>query len=426
MRETATYGDLSTIATKPVLMLLVNHPDLIREVLVANHQKIGRGNQVFSVMEYLMGDGVALTDGSFHTRQRRLMQPQFHHRRIEDYAKVMIEHSILFRDGWKDETKVEMESEMTNLTLPIIAQVLFNVNFPDLVARIGQSFKATNDYLYLRMAQPSGFRRALHKLPLPTSRRFKRELKFLDDTVYGLIKEYRNSRDGSSDMMSLLLQATDEEAHGSDGNGGIMSDKQVRDEIITLFFAGHETTAGTLTWAWHLLSKHPEVQDRFHDELDRVLGARTVALEDLPNLAFTEQILTETLRLYPPLWTLGRMVFEPVELGGYHIPAGVTLMVSPLTTQRDPRWFAEPEAFKPERWTPEFRQDLHRFAYFPFSAGPNLCIGEGVAWMEMKIILATLGQHWRVHPDPNHQVKLEPHLTLRSKEGLPLNVERRK
>lgn len=425
MRESATYGDVSKIASRPLLLYLVNHPDLIREVLVTHHQKIGRGSRVFGVLEYLMGGGLAVSDGPYHLQQRRLMQPQFHHRRVAGYSDIATGHTARFVDKWEDGSRVEMNSEMVNITLPIITHTLFNLELPHLAQRIGHAFHVSNAYLYRRLSQPPRLRSLLHKLPMPDSRRFKKELQFLDDTVYGLIAERRRSREGGDDILQLLLDVRDDESDDLAGTGATMTDQQVRDEVVTLFFAGHDSTAGTLAWAWHLLAAHPEIQDRFHQELDQVLAGRTITVDDFDNLPFTDQILTETLRLYPPLWSLGRMVFEPVEVDGYHIPAGVTLMVSPLITQRDPRWFADPEVFNPERWTPEFRQELHRFAYFPFSAGPNLCIGEGVAWLEMKIILATLGQYWRMHPDPQHQVQLEPHITLRCKGGLPLYVHRR-
>ena len=220
----------------------------------------------------------------------------------------------------------------------------------------------------------------------------------------------------------MLLQVRYEDAEGEEESG--MSDELVRDEAVSLYIAGHDTTATTLAYAFHLLSRNPEVEKRFHAELDDVLGDRDATLDDLPNLPILDQIVTETLRLYPPFWALGRMAFEPVELGGYHIPPGVAVMVAPLITHRDPRWYDDPLEFRPERWTDEFRSELPRFAYFPFGGGPHQCIGEGFAWMEAKIALATLCRRWRA--DARGKAEIVPRITIKVKGGMPMTLERRR
>ena len=220
----------------------------------------------------------------------------------------------------------------------------------------------------------------------------------------------------------MLLQARYEDAEGEEDGG--MSDELVRDEAVSLYIAGHDTTATTLAYAFHLLSRNPDVEERFHAELDGVLGDREVTLDDLPQLPLTDQIITETLRLYPPFWALGRMVYEPIDVGGYHVPAGVTVIAAPFITQRDPRWFEDPLEFRPGRWTDEFRSELPRFAYFPFGGGPHQCIGEGFAWMEAKIALASLCRRWRA--DATGKAEVVPRMSLKVKGGMPMRLERRR
>lgn len=423
LREAAGYGDLATISTKPILLLLVNHPDLIRDLYVTNNRSVGRGF-LTGAYRYLMGDGLVTADGPLHLRQRRLMQPQFHHSRIAGYAEVMTNFARRHERGWQDGGKVDIAQEMSDLTLHIVVKTLFGLELTDAVRRIGEAFEVSNDYITVRGNQPVRFRNMLHRLPMPLTRRFKRGLGYLDETVYGLIEQRRQSGLGGDDLLSLLLNVRDEEADNPDD--AVMTDLQVRDETITLFAAGHETTAVALTWTWYLLATHPEIQSRFQAELDGVLGGRTPTPDDLPNLPFTERVLTESMRLYPPIWSTGRMTFEPITLGGWEIPAGAGLVAPQLIVQRDPRWFDDPLEFRPDRWTPDFKESLPRFAYYPFGGGPRLCIGEGFAWMEAMLILATLGQRWTMRHDPQHRVDLMPLVSLRPKGGMPLFLERRK
>ena len=419
LREAATYGDVSTVSAKPILIYLVNHPDLNREILVTQHQHTGRSATAFETVRWMMGDGLVASTGAFHLQQRRLIQPRFHHRFIEKYAAAMTEISSRKARQWRDGARVDMEQEMRELTLQIVAKALFDIETADVVRRVGESFAVSDSYMYLRLTQPVFLRRLLHRLPLPSTRRFTAARAYLDDLIYGLIRERRESGAEGDDLLCMLLQARYEDAEDEG-----MSDELVRDEAVSLYIAGHDTTATTLAYSFYLLSLNPNVERQFHAELDDVLGDRDATLDDLPNLPLTDQIVTETLRLYPPFWALGRMVFEPIELGGYRIPAGVAVMVAPLITQRDPRWFDDPLAFRPERWTDEFRSELPRFAYFPFGGGPHQCIGEGFAWMEAKIALATLGRRWRA--TARGKADVVPRITLKVKGGMPMTLERRR
>ena len=422
LQEAATHGDVSTVSVNPILICLVNHPDINRELLVVNHRKTGRGSTAFESIRWMMGDGLTASTGAFHRKQRRLIQPRFHRRRIELYAQAMTEISSRKSQQWQDGARVDMEQEMRELTLQIVAKALFDIETHDVVRRVGESFAETDRYMYLRLTQPVFLRRFLHGLPVPSSRRFKAARAYLNELIYGLIGERRQSGAEGDDLLCMLLQARYEDAESEEDSR--MSDELVRDEAVSLYIAGHDTTATTLAYAFHLLSRYPEAEKRFHAELNNVLGGRDPTLDDLPNLPLLDQIVRETLRLYPPFWALGRMVFEPIELGGYRIPPGVSVMVSPLITHRDPRWYEDPLEFRPERWTPEFRRELSRFAYFPFGAGEHMCVGEGFAWMEAKIALATLCSRWRATAES--RAEIVPRITLKVKDGMPMTLERRR
>ncbi|MDE0082485.1 MAG: cytochrome P450 [Gammaproteobacteria bacterium] len=422
LQEAATYGDVSTVSVNPILIYLVNHPDLNRQILVTDHSKTGRGATAFETVRWMMGDGLVASTGAFHLKQRRLMQPRFHRRYIEHYAAAMTEISSRKSRQWQDGARVDMEQEMRELTLQIVAKALFDLETHDVVRRVGESFAETDKYMYLRLTQPPFLRRFLHSLPIPSTQRFKAARAYLDELIYGLIRERRQSGAEGDDLLCMLLQVRYEDAESEEDGG--MSDELVRDEAVSLYVAEHDTTATTLAYAFYLLCRSPEVEKRFHAELDDVLGDRDATLDDLPNLPLTNQIVTETLRLYPPFWALGRMVYEPIELGGYDVPPGVAVMIAPLITHRDPRWFDDPLEFRPERWTDEFRSELPPFAYFPFGGGPHRCIGEGFAWMEATIALATLCRRWRAAA--RGKAEIVPRITIKVKGGMPMTLERRR
>ena len=422
MQDAASYGDLTTMSTKPWLVYLVNHPDLVRDVLVSNHQNVGRWRDP-EAFKYLMGEGLVTSDGQLHLRQRRLMQPRFHRRMIEDYSSTMTQSATKHSKAWSDGSRVDMIQEMRDLTLSIATKTIFSIDLPEEVQRIGAAFEASNRYISARYNQYGRVRALLHSLPFRSTMRFKRQLAYLNRVVYGLIEQRQRTGDHKGDLLSLMIEAKNDGQAAPDG--GHMTDRQIRDEIVTMLAVGHETVATALTWTWYLLSIHPELQTRFHAELDEVLQGRLPLVSDLPDLTFTEQIVAESMRLYPPIWRIGRVAHRPFELAGYTIPKGGVLCISQVVSHRDPRWFDDPMEFQPDRWTPEFRAKLPQFAYYPFGGGPHVCIGEGFAWMEAKLILALLGQRWRVHPDQAHKVALKPLISLRPKDGMPLFVELR-
>ena len=423
MQEAAAYGDLTTMSTRPALVYLVTHPDLIRELFVTNHLKVGRGRNT-ETLQYLMGQGLVTSDGALHLRQRRLMQPQFHQRRVAGYARIMADYAHRHQQRWPHHGRIDLAAEMGDLTLQIAVKTLFDLELPDDIRRIGNAFSLSNDYVAARGNQPGRLRQLLHRLPFPFTRRFQRALAYLDRTVYGLIEQRRQSGAYGDDLLSMLLQARDEDA--ASPADAVMTDAQLRDEVITLFVAGYETTATALTWTGYLLGAHPEIQARLHQELDDTLAGRPANLDDLPNLPYTDRVVTEAMRLYPPIWTTGRMAFQDFDLGGWRIPAGAILTAPQLIVHRDPRWYDEPEQFRPDRWTPAFRESLPRFAYFPFGGGPRVCIGEGFAAMEARLLLTTIAQSWQLTHDPQHQIRLLPRISLRSQGGMPMHLQRRR
>ena len=424
MQEASKYGDLVTLSTKPALVYLVNHPDLIRDLVVTNHQKVDRGPNT-EVMKLLTGNGLITATGADHLRQRRLIQPSLRRDRIERYAETMQSYAMEHQNDWADGQTVDLGRELSQLTLRIVVKTLFGTDLADEVRRIGAAFALSNNYITTRANQPPRMRKLFHRLPLPYSVRFKRARADLDRIIYGLIAERRAALERGDDLLSLLIEARLEDDAGAESATATLTDEQVRDETVTMFAAGHETTAVTLIWTWYLLATHPELQARFQNELDEVIGDRPATLDDLPNLTFMDLTLEEALRLYPPIWFWGRMAFQPFDLGGYHIPAGAFLLAPQLIAQRDPRFFDAPLEFRPDRWTPEFRANLPQFAYYPFGGGPRRCIGEGFAMMEAKLILATIGRRWTMRHDPSHKADVLPLISLRPKGGMPMFLERR-
>jgi cytochrome P450 len=306
---------------------------------------------------------------------------------------------------------------MSRLTLAIASKTLFDADVEEDARDIGAAL-STIIQLFPRFMLP--FSNLLGKLPLPSNRQAAQARKLLDTVIYRIIQERRVSGVDKGDLLSMLLTARDE-----DGDGSGMSDQQLRDEAMTIFLAGHETTAMLLTWTWYVLSQHSAVEARLHAELDTVLTGRLPTVEDIPRLPYTRMVLAETMRLYPPAWIIGRRAIASYEVGGYVIPAKSIVVLSPYITQHDARFFSAPEVFDPQRWTPEAEAARPKFAYFPFGGGARQCIGEGFAWMEGSVALATLAQQWRMRLVPGHSVALKPLLTLRPKYGMRMRLERR-
>jgi cytochrome P450 len=412
------YGDLARIDVVRTSLFLATHPDLVKDVLVTNNRLFGRGRGHLR-MKLLLGDGLLTTDGDAHKRQRRLVQPAFHRQRVESYGDTMAQRAEELADRWRDGSTVDVLGEMMGLTLVIVANTLFGATVDDEVEEIGSALTAVFEMFGFALMP---FSELFDRVPIPTTIRLRRARARLDATIYRIIADRRRSGRDHGDLLSMLLLAQDT---GDEGDGGSMTDVQLRDEATTLFVAGHETTSNALTWTWYSLSQNPDAEARMHAELDRVLGGRRPGAADLPSLPYTRAVLAESMRLYPPVWGMGRRALTAHTLGGYDIPRGSLVVVSPFITQRDARFFPEPERFRPERWLDEHAAERPRFSYFPFGGGARQCIGEQFAWMEGVLLLATLGQRWRLRLVPGHRVKLNPLITLRPKHGMRMTLHSR-
>jgi cytochrome P450 len=411
------HGDVAHFRLGTERMYLLSHPEAIRDVLVTNQKNFKKG-RALERAKILLGEGLLTSEGEFHLRQRRLMQPAFHRQRIAAYGETMASYASRRARRWQDGQSLNIHEEMMALTLAIVGKTLFDADVEgearDIGNALSDTFSAFNAGLFMPWAG------LLEKLPLPATRRFKRGRARLEQTIYRIIAERRQSGVDAGDLLSTLLQARDDE-----GDGTGMSDTQIRDEALTLFIAGHETTAVALSWTWYLLAQHPQVEDAFHDELDALRGAPLNA-ESLARLPYTRQILTESMRLYPPAWIVGRRALGDFEVGGYRIPERSIILLSQWVTHRDRRWFRDPERFDPDRWLPQRSGDRQKFAYFPFGGGSRLCIGEHFAWMEGVLLLAEIGRRWRFRLLSTTPVEPRAIITLRPKGGIRMRAEVRR
>ncbi|HXM36088.1 MAG TPA: cytochrome P450 [Pyrinomonadaceae bacterium] len=410
------YGDISYFKLGPQEAFFLNHPDLIKDVLVTNSQNFMKG-LALQRAKRLLGAGLLTSEGEFHRRQRRLAQPAFHKSRVASYAAVMTDYAAQMRERWRDGQTMDFAEEMMSLTLGIVGKTLFDADVVSDSKDVGAAMNVAMD-LFNTITVP--FFNLLQKLPLPQVRRFDNAKAKLDAIIYRLIEERRVSGRDRGDLLSMLLLAQDLE-----GDGGGMTDEQLRDEAMTIFLAGHETTANALTWTWYLLSQNPEAETALHNELDAVLGSRLPEFADVARLRYTEMVLAESMRLYPPAWAIGRMSLADCEIGGYFVPKGSLVLMSQYVMHRDQRYFPDPLRFDPERWTEERRGSRPQFSYFPFGGGPRRCIGESFAWMEGVLLLATLAQQWQMRLAPNQVVALRPVITLRPKHGMRMSLTKR-
>jgi cytochrome P450 len=416
-RSSDEFGDSVHYRVSPRShVFFFRHPDQVKEVLVTHQHSFAKGRGLEWAKQFL-GEGLLTSEGEFHRRQRRLSQPAFHRQRVLSYGAVMTDYAVRARERWRNGQPMDLAHEMMSLTMAVVGKTLFDADVSGEADEIGESLTAIIS-LFHRFNNPLA--PLIQKLPLPSNLRFRRSRERLDATIYGMIAERRTSGKDRGDLLSMLLLATDTE-----GDGSGMTDRQLRDEVMTIFLAGHETTANALTWTFYLLSQNPDAEARLFDEIDRVLGDRPPAVEDLADLRFTEQVFAESMRLYPPAWGLGRKAIRDQEIGGYHVPAGAYVIVSAYVTQHDERFFPDPLRFDPDRFTVDAKASRHKFAYFPFGGGARQCIGEPFAWMEGVLILATLAQRWRLRLVPGHRVVPQPLITLRPRYGMRMVPERR-
>ena len=414
-----TYRDIARLGFGPIKAVLVFHPDGVQHVLQDNHSNYSKETRAFSSLKKTLGNGLLVSNGDFWLRQRRLIQPAFHRQEINNYAEMMVIETLAMLDGWSKSTQdgkgFDLQKELMRLTLAIVTQALFGSKVTDPDGRIGADIAiliADPTYQFDHLFFPPDW--------VPT--RHNRQLHAARKDLNRLINEIISGRHGYEtefkDLLSRLMLVKDETGQG-------MSDRQVRDEVITLFLAGHETTAVALSWTVYLLSQHPEAEQRLVHELGEVLGGRTPTIDDLPRLVYTRMVFNESLRLYPPAWFTERMALKDDEILGYSVPAGTTVIVSPLVTHRHPEFWPDPETFIPERFNAENSSGRPRYAYFPFGGGPRQCIGSNFALLEAQLILATVLQRYHLELEPGQEVVPEPLVTLRPKGGLWMRIEER-
>jgi cytochrome P450 len=411
------HGDLVHFRIGPQRVFVVLRADLIREVLV-RHQRSFKKGPGFEAARIVLGDGLLTSEGDFHLRQRRMLQPAFHRRRVAAYGDIMVEEAVRVGDAWGEREERDVAVDMSGLALRVVSRALFGAELDDDARAIGRAVTEVGEFFdYLTIALLP----VLLRTPLPRVRRFRRGIDDLEGATARVIASRRAGDGGADgDLLSILLAARDVE-----GDGTGMSDEQVRDEALTLITAGHETTANGLTWTWHMLAQHPEVEERFHAELGRVLGGRSPGVADASALEYTEAVLLESMRLYPPAWGVERRAVQDQEIGGYVIPAGAAVLMPTYVVNRDPRVYPDPLAFDPERFLGPEAAARPDWAYPLFGAGTRKCIGVGFAMLEAVLVLAELGQRYRLRPAPGRAVVPQARVSLRPRDGLWMRPEAR-
>jgi cytochrome P450 len=406
-------------------VVLLNDPADIGEVLIDKAASFGK-DRIQKRMKILLGEGLITSDGETHRRGRRIAAPAFHRRRIEGYAGQIVSLAAEMREQWKPSVEFDISVEMMRLALQVVARTLFDTEVTPEIHEINDQVNIIMDLYHFLVTLPRA--ELLLNSPLPKMRRFRAAKKRLDEVVDGMIRSRLaevGARSGSSvhgDLLSMLVTAKDDEAGG---DGHRLTSEELRDQVLTLFLAGFETVANALSWTWLLLGQNPDAERRLHAEIDAVVGGRLPTLEDMARLEYTGMVLSESMRLYPPAWAMGREVLEDVSIGPYRLRKGTMVFFSQYIVQRDPKWFPEPERFVPERFTPAAKAGRPRFAYFPFGGGGRQCIGESFAWMEATLALVTLVQRWRVELVQDQKIELQPKITLRPKNGIRVRMFKR-
>ncbi len=408
------YGDVVLLQSFGMPFYMLNHPDQIEEVLRHKHRSFKKDFYIISLRP-LLGNGLLSSDGEEWRRQRAMAQPAFQAKQIRQYASTMVEYTRRLTASWNPDETRDVHVEMMRLTAQIVTKTLFDAEMTDAEGDIGHDLEAAMTFY----ANPLSMWPAWRHVPTPTNLRFRSTLRRLNAVIYRLIQERRSTgTQGRGDLLSRLLEAQDEA-------GQKMSDTELRDQLMTLFLAGHETTALTLSYTFFLLAQSPEVEATLHAEVDRVLGGRMPTVDDVPELTFAEWVIKESMRLYPPAWTIGREALEDCQIGDYPIKKGTQVLMSQWVVHRDPRFWSEPDRFHPERWGEEKTKNLPRCAYFPFGDGPRICVGNSFAMMEAILILATIAQRNKLDLVPGQKLRLVPSVTMRPRDGIKMIVRER-
>lgn len=410
------FGDIVLFRVGPRPIYQLNNPEHIQYVLVKHAENFYKTPALKNALRDSVGQGLLTSDGELHKRQRRLVQPAFHHKRIAAYANTMVNYTDDMLRNWHNGKQIGLLNEMMHLTMRIVGKTLFDTDVTQNADHIGEAISIGIEATSERITRPIPY---LEKLPTAKNRKRREALNVIGDTIEGFIHEREASGEDKGDLLSMLLMAVDEE------DGGQMTHKQVRDEAMTLFVAGHETTANALTWTFYLLGQHPKIEQKLAKEIQTTLEGHLPTLTDLPKMPYLEMVVKESMRLYPPAWTVSREAQADFELGDYHIPKGSILMMSMYVLHHDAQLWAEPEAFRPERFAPENEATIPKYAYFPFGGGPRICIGNQFAMMEAQLVLATILQRYHLSLVAGQEIKLNPLVTLRPEPDIQMVIGER-
>ena len=407
-RYAREYGDVTFFKLGSERCYFINHPTYIKDVLVT-HQRNFTKSRGLERAKKLLGNGLLTAEGATHLRHRRLLQPAFHRDRIAGYAQTMIDYAARLTGRWQDGATIDISKEMMRVTLSIAGRTLFDTDVESSADEVGVAVTDVLESFWMNLLPGADL---LEKLPIPKLRRAHASRRRLDALIYKMIADRRASGIDHGDLLSMLIASQEDDVG--------LTDEEVRDEAITILLAGHETTANALTWTLYLLSQNRDATATLHAELDRVLGDRAPAPPDYPHLLFTRRVVTESMRLFPPAWVIGRRAIGDYTIGDYHVRPRSIVFMSPYVMHRDVRFYPDAERFNPDRWTADFEAALPKFAYFPFGGGARQCIGEQFAWMEGVLVLATIAQRWRLELDPSQRIVPQPLVTLRSRYGMKM------
>jgi cytochrome P450 len=412
-RAKRDFGDVVRLRLGPLRTYLVSHPEYI-EFILRSHADNFRKDRMTRWLIPLLGEGLLTSEDAHWRRQRKLAQPSFQHSHIQRYGSVMVEHTERMLETWHDGEVLDPREDLMRLTLGIVARTLFDAELSGEAEAVGESLAEVMNHFM----SPMRWFPLMDHVPFPSSRRYWLAIRRIDEIIYRIIRARRESGQDSGDLVSRLLAARDDEGKG-------MTDRQLRDEVVTLVLAGHETTALALFYILYLLDRWPQAQDRLVGELQAVIGDRAPTPADVPRLKYTEWVVREAMRLYPPAWGIAREALDDCEIGGYHVPKGTQLFLTQWLVHRDGRWFDNPEVFRPERWDNDLIKRLPRCAYFPFGDGPRICIGNHFAMMEAVLLLATIARRYRLIVESGQTLQLLPSITLRPRSGLLMRVHSR-
>jgi cytochrome P450 len=410
--DISKYGDISHFRFGTQHIYFLNHPEYIRDVLVTYNNNFikSRGLQL---AKQVLGEGLLTSEGILHHNQRQILQPAFHQDRLRIYVTTMTEHVLRMCNRWENNDTIDVHKEFMQLALAIVCKVLFNFDIESETKEINRHVTTLVEY-FNRARMPLA--QLIEKLPLPSNRRFRCAKEQLDAIIYRIIDDHRSFTNDNhhGDLISIMRASNN------------FSSNLQRDNVMTIFLAGHETVANALTWTFYLLSQNNREEEMLHEEVDSVLGQDVPpSFADISRLEYIEKVFAESMRLYPPAWAIGRQAIHDCKIGKYTIPAGSTVLMSQYLIHRDPRFFPEPERFDPERWNIDRRTNLPRFSYFPFGGGPRSCIGESFAWTEGILAIATIARKWKMRLESGHQIALKPLVTLRPKYGMRMKLIQR-